>query len=694
MRPSTRHVRALPLAGILATLAAILLMAGPARAAVGSITYTARVVHHNRQYVSVVNGTIDLASGDFAEVVQDSQALDWKRLPGGVVPAHAVLPDIWEVGAVSCQQLDGALPQFGSPLLRHFVVGHVLGGAEGIQKGSTYLSGQLVVQSADVAAERLEIVASFNGAALVITGKREQVDGRWLTRELAVLGPQSELYHYFVDSVSWSPEPPAVKPALPRFDPADYVTFPGGGAQPVAVRPVKDWLVFQAQLPNGRPLNLVFDSGAETMILDDLVLKVDAQLKPAGEATVAGAFGSRSMQLYQGFSFEVGGVRFHDLPVFGTPLTTLGYGANMRIHGIVGNEILQLCRLDIDLKAGQLRLMPAGGGQPPPGTAVPLTFINELPHIEAQVQQSGKALLLLDTGQRTALSVNLDYLDSHALGDGLVMDGFLGDITGGLMPRYKVETLDLSLAGVTCHERTVDAAMDGTYNYEGVPVAGSIGFPLLASHFGGMTFDYSRQTLYLRDPGQGLVFSGNPGAWDNPPAQLSWQLASAAPSENGEAGESAPASSPEAARQRRSAYSWADKPVNLSDPLGLVRKTKGSGAKAAPAAAAAEGSPPGNEPVPVETVPPSVSPAPAAESTAPRASLETWRARLGQAAAQLRAQLAGQVSRWLEAALQASHAAQGRHRSAAEEPGAPSADTASEPEGRELQHGQPKLEFR
>jgi hypothetical protein len=38
---------------------------------------------------------------------------------------------------------------------------------------------------------------------------------------------------------------------------------------------------------------------------------------------------------------------------------------------------------------------------------------------------------LLDTGQRTPLSVNLDYLDSHALGDSLVMNGFLGDIKIG-----------------------------------------------------------------------------------------------------------------------------------------------------------------------------------------------------------------------------------------------------------------------
>jgi hypothetical protein len=413
------------------------------------------------------------------------------------------------------------LPRFNSPLLRHFVVGQVIGNPSSIKPGAEYLSGQLVVHTAEFDDTSFEIVASYTGAPLVIVGRRDRQGGRYLVQDLAVLGPDGELYQYFMDEISWAPGLPEPEIAFPPFDPAEYVAFPEEGNSSVAIRPVKDWLVFQATLPNGRPLNLVFDSGAEMMILDDMVLELDANLEPAGEVPVAGAFESAAMKLYEGFSFNVGGVNFRNLPVIGTQLTSLGYGAGLRIHGIVGHEMLQLCRLDLDLEEGQLQLSRSDSPQPEQeqGEEVPLTFIRELPHVEAELHDNGSpALLLVDTGQRSPLSVNLDYLDSNELGDDLVMDGFQGDITGGLRPRYMIEELDLKLAGRTYREKTVDAGLDGTYVFDGRPVAGSIGFSLLARHFGGITFDYSRKLMYLREPAENREFSGRPEEWEQPPA--------------------------------------------------------------------------------------------------------------------------------------------------------------------------------
>ena len=581
----------------LGILAASALPPRPAHAAAGVLSYHARVVHHNRDNLSYVQGTIDMASSDFEELVERNFRLDWKQLPGRVLPVGDSLPSIWEVGGKSCQRLGEALPRYESPLLRHFIVGQVIPAPDAIKPGASYLSGQLVIQTATCDAERFEIVASFNGSALVVVGRREQRDGQSLTRDLAVLGPQSELYQYFIDDISWSPDPPQVAIALPAFNREDYVAFPEGASQPVAIRPIKDWLVFQAQLPSGRPLNLVFDSGAETMILDELVLKLDAKLSPAGELPVAGAYSVEPMRLYKGFSFEVGGVKFKNLPVFGTTLTSLTAGAGMRIHGVVGNEILQLCRLDIDLKDGQLKLAQLSEPGTPEGTQLKLTFINELPHVQAQVQGNEEALLLVDTGQRTPLSVNLDYLDQRALGDDLVMDGFLGDIAGGLVPRYMVEQLDVSIAGRTYREKSVDAAMDSTYSYEGVPVVGSIGFPLLARHFGGITFDYSRDAMFVRNPGDDLVFTGNPKAWDKP-AGPDWRLASAGQPGSGAtaaaAAQGTPAEDkpqdgdsrrPKLVAVKKREAKLPDMPLGnkaVADPLSLVRAAPPADAEDAP----------------------------------------------------------------------------------------------------------------
>lgn len=558
--------------------------AAPAHAGSGSLRYHARVVHNNRSALSYVSGEVDLAKGSFRETVDSSYDLGWRTVPGSAQATRPLLPSIWQAGGETAQRAGGALPRYNSPLLRHFIVGRVIAGVDKLEAGQAYLSGQLVLLTVDVRRGSFEIVAEFRGAPLVIVGRRSLGSGRYLVQDLAVLGPSSELYQYFFDAMDYSTRALGTAVQLPGYDTADYVQFPSGGAHPVAIRPVKDWLVFQAQLPNGRPLNLVFDSGAEMMILDELVLKVDALLEPAGKLQIAGALGLGEMNLYEGFDFVVGGVRFSNLQVAGSQLTSLSMGAGMRIHGIVGSEMLQLCQLDLNLASGQMTLSPSGTPSAGTGAEVPLTFIGELPHIEAHVQGSDSALLLLDTGQRSPLSVNLDWLDAYELGDELMMNGFLGDISGGLMPRYIIENLDVSLAGQTYRQKVVDAGMDATFSFNGRPVIGSIGFPLLAGHFGGMTFDYSRKLLILREPAEHRLFAGRPEAWETPEpglpalgrseqerADYEYAVAMATSSGGDPRRPMLLEDRDPASDDPRAGYAWTGQAGNLSDPLTLVR---------------------------------------------------------------------------------------------------------------------------
>lgn len=500
---------------LVSACAALVCAATPAFSAdSGYITYSARVVHNNRAHVSYVSGVVDEAAGDFAELVERSFTLNWQRLPGRMQDSRPALPAVWRAAGRTAHRYSGAPPRYDGELLRHFILGHIIDGVNELEVNQQFLSGQLIIGSVEEDDGGFEVVTSFRGMPLVIVGRYTTQAGRRLPADFAVLGPASELYQYFFDEITYHPGTIPQPVSLPSFNPADYVNFPAGGAQPVAIRPVKDWLVFQAQLPSGRPLNLVFDSGAETMILDEWVLTLDSGLEPVGELPVAGGLATGTMELYEGFDFIIGGVEFSNLSVVGTQLTMLGLGADMRIHGVVGGDILRLAQVDIDLTAGQLALHPLDDSLPPEGEGIPLTLIQELPHIQASVHGTEQALLLLDTGQRTSLQVNLDYLDAYQLGDELMMNGFLGDVAGGLMPRYIIEKLDVELGGERYTEAVVDASLDSTYSYNGLPVAGAIGFPLLARHFGGITFDYHRRRVYLRDPGENLTFLGRPEAWD------------------------------------------------------------------------------------------------------------------------------------------------------------------------------------
>jgi len=595
----------------LLTMIAVVLAAvwaGQASAATGYLNYSARVVHNNRNYLSHVTGKIDLTDNSFSEEVQSSYILDWKQVPGKLLDTTAAMPDIWQSGGETCQRYAKALPRYGSPLLRHFLVGQVIGNPEAVKEGATFLSGQLVVHTAEFNDDSFEVVAAYMGEPLVVVGRRENQDGHWLVRDVAVLGAMNELYQYFIDDIEWVAQKKQGQPSpMPKLDPAQYVSFPKEGRSEVAIRPVKDWLVFQAQLPNGRPLNLIFDSGADKMILDDLVLQVDAHLDPVGEIVVNGAFSDEHMNLYEGFSFDIGGVQFHDLPVAGTMLTPLAMGAGIRIHGIVGNEILQLCQLDLDLLEGKMVLAKPEMAKEPQGEQLPITFIRDIPHVEAQVHGGGKSLLMVDTGQRSGLQLNIDYLEDNKLGEDLVMNGFLGDINGGLEPRFMIEQLDVSLGSQTYQANVVDALMKPSYEYQGLPVVGSLGFSMLAKHYGGVTFDYSRKLISLREPGEDYEFAGNPSAWtdqknaagtylmasaDEPPAQ-DGELKLPAEAVSSDLDEIADAASATMTRSafigsRTHAGSWLDEVGGNDDALDSVRY---GAAPAAGNAASSEDSP-------------------------------------------------------------------------------------------------------
>ncbi len=557
-------------------------------AAEGSVSYRARVVHDERQNISYVDGRVDLASNAYEEIVGQSYTFSWRSMPAQMISTRSAMPSIWSTGSRSAQKLGDAFPRFDSPLLRHFVVGRVIADPMAIEAGQTFLGDQLKIDSVEFDEDSFEIIAMFRGSPLVVFGKLQQDAGHTLAGDFGVLDAAGELYQYFIDEISYSPQQLASLPVLPEFDPQQYVQF-RDGSQQVPIKPVKDWLVFQASLPNGRPLNLVFDSGAEQMIIDDLVLQLDAGLHPEGNVKVGGALENENMQIYGGFGFEVGGVSFRNMPVIGTQLTSLGYGADMRIHGIVGNEILQLCRLDLDLDKGLMTLNPPGQGARPSGQELALTFIRDLPHVEAEVNDSGPSLLLLDTGQRAPLSMNLDWVEERKLADDLKMNGFLGDVTGGFAPRYILEELDINFAGQDYPARVVDAGYDRSYAFRGQQVIGAIGFPMLSQHFGGITFDYSQRKVYLRNPGMDLNFTGSEAAWDFE-SRFTY-LADAAPVSDDSralaAGDADPFTSIEDVdsrrpdllrdgdkrkpRDERDPQDWVDRVKAVHDPLNLLR---------------------------------------------------------------------------------------------------------------------------
>jgi hypothetical protein len=276
--------------------------------------------------------------------------------------------------------------------------------------------------------------------------------------------------------------PPAVRAAVRN----------ASGAVTVPIT-LKGGHIFLDAAVNGKPVRLVFDSGAGANVLTP---EAAARLGIASDGTAARAEGAGgSVAISRGVveKLAVGGdaVLEGELAYF-IPLPT-----ELECDGLIGSGLLRRFVATIDYEKSTLTLADPKRFKAPAGAdSLPLTFDNNLPAVEGVVEGiPGK--FRLDTGANDALTLFTPFVEEHKLRDRYPnrIESLTGKGVGGFLygDLVRVGSLKLGGAELTGVISELSRQKDGIFTQKGV--AGNIGAEVLSRFT--VTLDYPSKKLYL-----------------------------------------------------------------------------------------------------------------------------------------------------------------------------------------------------
>ena len=260
----------------------------------------------------------------------------------------------------------------------------------------------------------------------------------------------------------------------------------------------------RGRLNDSDSLWMVLDTGASTSVMDgDLAKKL--RFEAVGEGQAFGAGGVTESRSIPGVTIHLPGV---DLPnqVVGTvPLASVSRQSGRSMDVVVGYPLFRNCAIEVDYDARVVRIWKGGSyqyrGQ---GSIVPITFIDNLPHVPAKVKLAGREAIaghyVIDTGASSAVTLAAPFVEKEqvlaAVGKTLATRS--GGV-GGMNENQTARVDALVLGGQTLEQPIAilrSPTAGGRISGEGTD--GNIGGDVLRRF--KVTFDYPRKRMIL-EPG-------------------------------------------------------------------------------------------------------------------------------------------------------------------------------------------------
>ena len=275
--------------------------------------------------------------------------------------------------------------------------------------------------------------------------------------------------------------------------------------KPVATIPFKlvtRHIVVAVKINNSRPLSFVFDTGDKVGIVDlgrakELGLDLHGQLRigGAGSNTLLGSYVRGATWKLQGFE------DFSQPVAIAIPLGQLSARFGHDFDGIIGSDFIKQFVIEVDYKAGVLKLYPKDGfvysGS---GESIPIQFNGQgHPLIEAEVTPRGgqpiKGKFILDLGSSGALALHSPLVKEHRLLESnhhTIRAIGVGGAGGEVMARMgRVSELKIGKFKITAP--TALFAQDKAGAFANASLAGNIG-QRIASKF-KLFLDYERRRI-------------------------------------------------------------------------------------------------------------------------------------------------------------------------------------------------------
>src|SRR5579884_1627682 len=262
--------------------------------------------------------------------------------------------------------------------------------------------------------------------------------------------------------------------------------LPGTAPVTLPAKITRDGIVLRAQV-NGRGLDFVLDSGASGMFIDPGIAH-QLGLEPYSRSTETIGGGDVDSGLVRIASMSIGPLVL-DQPVFATTPYTHQVDES-RVVGLLGYDFISSGVLEVDFKAGAVRVYPREAFNPATLglIALPADLDDGIPRVRASIEHV-PGHFLLDTGAFASMAFE-DYLQK--LPSAVMETQMQIGTVGGAMNATVRDVTDLQFANVLFRSAQIIVPSGSTFDI--ADYDGGIGRDVLSMC--RVFFDYGQRTIY------------------------------------------------------------------------------------------------------------------------------------------------------------------------------------------------------
>ena len=247
-------------------------------------------------------------------------------------------------------------------------------------------------------------------------------------------------------------------------------------------------LLVQASI-NGRAVQALLDSAAEVTLID---ARFASDLGLHGGQRVAGQGSGQAgfdAELIKGVTLGVFGVTLRDQEIAVADLGDVGTRLlGQRLDVILGREIFDAARLQIDIAGGRVRVMPRNSA--PAGVRLELVSERGIETLPVTIEEHGPLRATFDLGNGSQVLIGATLAQRlHLLTDGRAVTQQRGGGLGGEGVRQVIQLRSLEVAGRTFTR--VPAAIDAQ------PSAADVNLGISVLRHFLITTDFAAHQLWL-----------------------------------------------------------------------------------------------------------------------------------------------------------------------------------------------------
>lgn len=273
--------------------------------------------------------------------------------------------------------------------------------------------------------------------------------------------------------------------------------------------------IFIAAEVNGRPVQVLLDSGAEATVFDR-AFATQLNLAQRGEVTAQGTGGASTAALLSGVNVKLGDLTLSDLTTAAIDLAAVEKAINHPLPVILGGEAFQDCVIEIDFKNRRIAFHdPRGYVAPADAVAVPLVTANGIRTLDVTVE--GRTVPVdFDLGNGSALILNPPFWEAAGFLDGRRTSTTMAGAVGGVHEVKTAMVRELKLGGATFHAVPATLAGEHAAASKSERSLGNVGLPVLARF--RLIVDFPRDRVLFAAPDAATPFRVDHSGFSAQPA--------------------------------------------------------------------------------------------------------------------------------------------------------------------------------